>query len=143
MSKLTEFVQTVGLDIKNLTLNVGNLTTLTTDEKSTIVGALNEILQRLNNVGGGGAGGGVQMQDVERKINEAISTLENKIKGGQLAEELDSLSEIAAKITGIISSDSVQEALLQRLGQLSDHVEALKTQAETDYLAIYKRAKGE
>ena len=143
MSKLTEFVQTVGLDIKNLTLNVGNLTTLTTDEKSTIVGALNEILQRLNNVGGGGAGGGAQMQDVERKINEAISTFENKIKGGQLAEELDTLSEIAAKITGIVSSDSVQEALLQRLGQLSDHVEVLKTQAETDYLAIYKRAKGD
>lgn len=83
------------------------------------------------------------------KINELISQAEtrilNKIKGGELSEDLDSLFEIAAKIGELVSDKSVREALTSTLQEIKTNVTNLQTwQTEMDNLDLvgeYNKAK--
>lgn len=83
------------------------------------------------------------------KINELISQAEtrilNKIKGGELSEDLDSLFEIAAKIGELVSDKSVREALTSTLQEIKTNVTNLQSwQTEMDNLDLvgeYNKAK--
>lgn len=83
------------------------------------------------------------------KINELISQAEtrilNKIKGGELSEDLDTLFEIAAKIGELVSDKSVREALTSTLQEIKTNVTNLQNwQAEMDNLDLvgeYNKAK--
>lgn len=83
------------------------------------------------------------------KINELISQAEtrilNKIKGGELSEDLDTLFEIAAKIGELVSDKSVREALTSTLQEIKTNVTNLQTwQTEMDNLDLvgeYNKAK--
>jgi len=83
------------------------------------------------------------------KINELISQAEtrilNKIKGGELSEDLDTLFEIAAKIGELVSDKSVREALTSTLQEIKTNVTNLQSwQAEMDNLDLvgeYNKAK--
>lgn len=88
-------------------------------------------------------------QDTVTKINELISQAEtrilNKIKGGELSEDLDTLFEIAAKIGELVSDKSVREALTSTLQEIKTNVTNLQNwQAEMDNLDLvgeYNKAK--
>lgn len=83
------------------------------------------------------------------KINELISQAEtrilNKIKGGELSEDLDTLFEIAAKIGELVSDKSVREALTGTLQEIKNNVASLQAwQTEMDNLDLvgeYNKAK--
>lgn len=83
------------------------------------------------------------------KINELISQAEtrilNKIKGGELSEDLDTLFEIAAKIGELVSDKSVREALTSTLQEIKTNVTSLQSwQTEMDNLDLvgeYNKAK--
>lgn len=83
------------------------------------------------------------------KINELISQAEtrilNKIKGGELSEDLDTLFEIAAKIGELVSDKSVREALTGTLQEIKNNVANLQSwQTEMDSLDLvgeYNKAK--
>lgn len=83
------------------------------------------------------------------KINELISQAEtrilNKIKGGELSDDLDTLFEIAAKIGELVSDKSVREALTGTLQEIKNNVASLQTwQTEMDNLDLvgeYNKAK--
>ena len=83
------------------------------------------------------------------KINELISQAEtrilNKIKGGELSEDLDTLFEIAAKIGEFVSDKSVREALTGTLQEIKNNVANLQVwQTEMDNLDLvgeYNKAK--
>lgn len=83
------------------------------------------------------------------KINELIGQAEvrilNKIKGGELSEDLDTLFEIAAKIGELVSDKSVREALTSTLQEIKTNVTNLQSwQTEMDNLDLvgeYNKAK--
>ena len=83
------------------------------------------------------------------KINELISQAEtrilNKIKGGELSKDLDTLFEIAAKIGELVSDKSVREALTSTLQEIKTNVTNLQSwQTEMDNLDLvgeYNKAK--
>lgn len=83
------------------------------------------------------------------KINELISQAEtrilNKIKGGELSEDLDTLFEIAAKIGELVSDKSVRDALTSTLQEIKTNVTNLQSwQTEMDNLDLvgeYNKAK--
>lgn len=135
MSKLTQFAQAVGTDIKNIKTTIGNMSSLTTTEKNNLVGALNELAALINN------SGSISGSQVDTKISQAIATFEAKIMGGQVAEELDTLREIATKIGEIVSKDATQDALLQTLNTLDTRLQALEQVEAVDYLAAYTTAR--
>ena len=92
---------------------------------------------------------GVSEQTTLTKINELINQAEtrilNKIKGGELSEDLDTLFEIAAKIGELVSDKSVREALTSTLQEIKTNVTNLQTwQTEMDNLDLvgeYNKAK--
>ena len=140
MSKLTEFAQAVGGDIKSININIGAISGLSTEAKNNLVAAINELVTKLAAVQGGT--GGLSETQVDNKISTAISAFESKITGGALAAELDTLKEIADKIGEIVTKDSAQDALLLTLNGLSSRVQALEAVEAVDYFNIYSTAKG-
>ena len=140
MSKLTEFAQAVGNDVKTININIGTISGLSTVAKDNLVAAINELVTKLQNLQAGS--GGLSETQVDGKISAAISAFESKITGGALAAELDTLKEIADKIGEIVTKDSAQDALLLTLNGLSSRVQALEAVEAVDYLQTYKTAKG-
>lgn len=106
--KLTQFAQTVGTDIKDIKTQLANKA-----EKSEI-----------------GQGGITQQQ-----LDTAIQGVKTAILGEGVSEDLDTLKEIAEKISAGSSSDSAIVSKMTELGQKITDLETL------DLVAIYNTAK--
>ena len=74
----------------------------------------------------------------ERQLNEAIKQLKAEILGEGVSENLDTLKEIADKISTLNSDTS--EAIVAKLTELGKKIDAV---TDVDYLAAYNQAKGE
>lgn len=92
-----------------------------------------------------GNGEQAKLTKINELINQAETRILNKIKGGELSEDLDSLFEIAAKIGELVSDKSVREALTSTLQEIKTNVTNLQTwQTEMDNLDLvgeYNKAK--
>ena len=106
--KLTQFAQTVGTDIKDIKTQLANKA-----EKSEI-----------------GQGGITQQQ-----LDTAIQGVKTAILGEGVSEDLDTLKEIAEKVSAGSSSDSAIVAKLTELGGKITDLENL------DLVATYNTAK--
>ena len=62
MSNLTKFAQEVGKDVKQITINIGAISGLSTDAKDNHVAAINELVAKLANVG---SGTGIQFVEID------------------------------------------------------------------------------
>lgn len=80
------------------------------------------------------AGSGI----TEQQLNEAIKQLKTEILGEGVSENLDTLKEIADKISTLNSDTS--EAIVAKLTELGQKIDAV---TDVDYLAAYNQAKGE
>lgn len=80
------------------------------------------------------AGSGIN----EQQLNEAIKQLKAEILGEGVSENLDTLKEIADKISTLNSDTS--EAIVAKLTDLGEKIDAV---TDVDYLAAYNQAKGE
>lgn len=106
--KLTSFAQAVGSDIKEIKTTLANKA-----DKSEI-----------------GQGGITQQQ-----LDSAIQGVKTEILGEGVPEDLDTLKEIAEKISAGSSSDSAIVSKMTELGQKFTDLE------NTDFVQIYNSAK--
>lgn len=106
--KLTQFAQAVGADVKDIKTQLANKA-----EKSEI-----------------GQGGITQQQ-----LDSAIQGVKTAILGEGVSEDLDTLKEIAEKISAGSSSDSAIVSKMTELGQKITDLETL------DLVATYNTAK--
>lgn len=106
--KLTSFAQAVGTDIKDIKTQLANKA-----EKSEI-----------------GAGGITQEQ-----LNTAIQGVKTAILGEGVSEDLDTLKEIAERISAGSSSDGAIVSKMTELGQKFTDLET------TDFVQVYTAAK--
>lgn len=106
--KLTSFAQAVGTDIKDIKTQLANKA-----EKSEI-----------------GQGGITQQQ-----LDTAIQGVKTDILGEGVPEELNTLKEIADKISAGSSSDG---AIVSKMTELGQKITDLET---TDFVQIYNSAK--
>ena len=92
-----------------------------------------------------GSGEQVTLTKINELISQAETRILNKIKGGELSEDLDTLFEIAAKIGELVSDKSVREALTGTLQEIKNNVANLQSwQTEMDNLDLvgeYNKAK--
>ena len=113
-TKLVAFAQAVGVDIGELITTRGNLTALTTTQKTSLVAAINEVQAGLKSVDltaiiNDAAGAGVVDKTWSAdKITTALSTLKSEIIAGAPAA-YDTLQEIAAYLA---ANDGTLNALL-------------------------------
>ena len=92
-----------------------------------------------------GSGEQATLTKINQLICQAEARILNKIKGGELSEDLDTLFEIAAKIGELVSDKSVREALTSTLQEIKTNVTNLQSwQTEMDNLDLvgeYNKAK--
>ena len=107
---LRTLAQAVGADIKLLTARVGNVANLTTTEKTSLVGALNEVRAQIGaagaaiNDGAASATTTYSSQKIQSQIDAAISGL---VDGAPAA--LNTLLELANELT---AQDGVVDGLV-------------------------------
>lgn len=101
--------------------------------------------EEINNIKKGGTQSGYGLDEINELISEAETRVLNKIKGGELAEDLDTLFEIASKIGELISDKNIRDALTATLQEIKTNVTTLQEwQSNFDNLDLvgeYNKAK--
>lgn len=104
-TKIVALAQAMGTDVKALRLAQGDLTSLTTTTKTSLVAAINELVLLVANSGGAriddaAASGGAVTWSVD-KITSSITAASNALKDelvGGAGAALDTLAELAAAL---------------------------------------------
>lgn len=140
--EIVKFATAVGQDLKSTNNKIGALNNLTTENKASLVQALNEVLSIAQKPS-------VTQQD----INSAISNLKNELMGGELDAHLDTLKELGDKLKELQEDDNLSSAIIQKFTEVNQKVEELTAAVEplknlsteldgTDFVGTYNTAKG-
>lgn len=104
-TKIVALAQAIGTDVKALRLAQGDLTSLTTTAKTSLVAAINELVSLVANSGGVGIDDSATSGDAVTwsvdKITSSITAARNALKDelvGGAGAALDTLAELAAAL---------------------------------------------
>ena len=138
LTRITALINSIATDIKDVYAKIGNLSSLQTTTKSSLVGAINEIK----------ASGGLQIKDsipsasttfsgtaIDSKIATAKTEVKNEILGGASAA-YDTLQEIQAQME---ADDTAAATLTTAVGQRPTYTET--GNLDTDLVQLYNTAK--
>lgn len=138
LTRITALINSIATDIKDVYAKIGNLSSLQTTTKSSLVGAINEIK----------ASGGLLINDsipsasttfsgtaIDSKIATAKTEVKNEILGGASAA-YDTLQEIQAQME---ADDTAASALTAAVGQRPTYTET--GDLDTDLVQLYNTAK--
>ena len=159
--RLTLALQTIGTDVKTIIGNQGQLSTLNTSAKSSLVSALNEIYSLIStaiSIDDNASTGSNKTYSID-KIKSSIQSLKDDLLGGVPTTAFDTLKEIAdyigtdqtatsglvAAIAKRVAVDSVQTFTANEKIQARENIEPFGSEEignpDTDLLAIYNTAK--
>lgn len=157
-TRITELAQGIAADIKSLKAVGGNLAALNTTSKSSLVAAINEVLQLAQ---AAGSSSGAAINDAEAsagstfsstKVTSLLADLKNQILGGA-SSAYDTLQEIEAELgNGKTALANLLTAVGNRLSfadaQSLTAAQQLQACANlgigdptTDFLAVYTASK--
>ena len=131
---LTEFAEFVGMKDKEIANLIGNLQTLSTTEKTSIVGAINELKQTLNSLSSNAAGindsatnetSTLSAKKIIELVNQAKTEAKSEILGGNVAAELDTIKELADSLNGIKTGEDGLNKLIQKISQVNEALTTL------------------
>ena len=138
LTRITALINSIATDIKDVYAKIGNLNTLQTTTKSSLVGAINEIK----------ASGGLQINDSTPSasttfsgtaINSKIATAKTEVKNeilGSASAAYDTLQEIQAQME---ADDTAAASLATAVGQRPTYTET--GNLDTDLVQLYNTAK--
>lgn len=138
LTRITALINSIATDIKDVYAKIGNLNTLQTTTKSSLVGAINELK----------SSGGLQINDstpsvsttfsgtaIDSKIATAKTQVKNEILGSASAA-YDTLQEIQAQM---VADDTAAATLTTAVGQRPTYTET--GNLDTDLVQLYNTAK--
>ena len=100
---ITEFAEFVGMKDKEIIKLIGAMQSLTTTQKDTIVGAINEMNQRINSLSSSAAGindsatnetATLSAKKILELLNQAKADVKNELLGGQVDASIDTIKEL-------------------------------------------------
>lgn len=131
---INEFAEFVGGKDKEIIKLIGSLATLSTTEKTTLVGAINELKQSIHTLSGNAAGindsatnetSTLSAKKIIELINQAKTEAKSDILGGNVAAELDTIKELADALNGIKTGEDGLNKLIQKISQANEALTAL------------------
>ena len=138
LTRITALINSIATDIKDVYAKIGNLSSLQTTTKSSLVGAINEIK----------SSGGLKINDstpsvsttfsgtaIDSKIATAKTEVKNEILGSASAA-YDTLQEIQAQME---ADDTAAASLTTAVGQRPTYTET--GNLDTDLVQLYNTAK--
>lgn len=131
---LTEFSEFVGAKDKEITKFIGVLSTLSTTEKTNLVGAINELYQSIRSLSGSAAGindsatnetSTLSAKKILELVNQAKTDAKSEILGGNVAAELDTIKELADALNGMKTGEDGLNKLIQKISQTNESLTLL------------------
>lgn len=123
---ITEFAEFVGMKDKEIMKLIGIMQQLTTTEKDTIVGAINEMNQRINSLSSSAAGindsatnetATLSAKKIIELLNQAKADVKNELLGGQVDASIDTIKELGDMLKNIQTGEDGLNKLVQKITQ--------------------------
>lgn len=131
---LTEFAEFLGGKDKEIRQLIGDPQTLTTTQKATLVGALNEIKQTINTLSSRAAGindsatddaSTLSAKKIIELLNKAKAEVKNELLGGEVDASIDTLKELGDMLNGIKTGEEGLNRLVQKVTQANQSLQLL------------------
>lgn len=131
---LTEFAEFVGSKDKEITNFIGVLSTLTTTEKRSLVGAINELKQSITALSSSGAGindsatgdsSTFSAKKILELLTQAKTDVKNELLGGQVEESIDTIKELGDMLKNMQTGEDGLNKLVQKLTQTNQSLALL------------------
>lgn len=131
---ITEFAEFVGMKDKEIVKLIGAMQTLTTSQKDTLVGAINEMNQRISNLASSAAGindsatnetATLSAKKILELLNQAKADVKNELLGGQVDASIDTIKELGDMLKNIQTGEDGLNKLVQKITQSNQSLELL------------------
>lgn len=131
---LTEFAEFVGMKDKEIMKLIGIMQQLTTTEKNTIVGAINEMNQQINSLSSSAAGindsatnetATLSAKKIIELLNQAKADVKNELLGGQVDASIDTIKELGDLLKNIQTGEDGLNKLVQKLTETNQSLALL------------------
>lgn len=131
---LTEFAEFVGMKDKEIIKLIGAMQSLTTTQKDTIVGAINEMNQRINSLSSSAAGindsatnetSTLSAKKILELLNQAKADVKNELLGGQVDASIDTIKELGDMLKNIQTGEDGLNKLIQKISQVNEALTTL------------------
>lgn len=131
---LTEFAEFVGMKDKEIIKLIGAMQSLSTTQKDTIVGAINEMNQRINSLSSNAAGindsatnetSTLSAKKILELLNQAKADVKNELLGGQVDASIDTIKELGDMLKNIQTGEDGLNKLVQKLTQTNQSLALL------------------
>ncbi len=131
---LTEFAEFVGMKDKEITKLIGSTQSLTTSQKDTLVGAINEMNQQINSLSSSAAGindsatnetSTLSAKKIIELLNQAKADVKNELLGGQVDASIDTIKELGEMLKGIQTGEDGLNKLIQKISQSNEALTTL------------------
>lgn len=131
---ITEFAEFVGMKDKEIIKLIGAMQSLTTTQKDTIVGAINELNQRINSLSSSAAGindsatnetATLSAKKILELLNQAKADVKNELLGGQVDASIDTIKELGDMLKNIQTGEDGLNKLVQKITQTNQSLSLL------------------
>lgn len=121
---ITEFAEFVGMKDKEIVKLIGAMQSLTTSQKDTLVGAINEMNQRINSLSSSAAGindsatnetATLSAKKILELLNQAKADVKNELLGGQVDASIDTIKELGDMLRNIQTGEDGLNKLIQKI----------------------------
>ena len=131
---ITEFAEFVGMKDKEIAKLIGATQSLTTSQKDTLVGAINEMNQRINNLSSSAAGindsatnetSTLSAKKILELVNQAKADVKNELLGGEVDASIDTIKELGEMLKGIQTGEDGLNKLIKKISQTNEALTTL------------------
>lgn len=131
---LTEFAEFIGLKDKEIIKLIGLLSTLTTNEKGSIVGAINELKQSITALSSSSAGindsatgdsSTLSAKKILELLTQAKADVKNELLGGQVEASIDTIKELGDMLKNMQTGEDGLNKLVQKVTQTNQSLQLL------------------
>lgn len=121
---ITEFAEFVGMKDKEIVKLIGDMQTLTTSQKATLVGAINEMDQRINSLLSSASGiddtstgdsSTLSAKKIIELLNQAKADVKNELLGGEVDASIDTIKELGDMLKNIQTGEDGLNKLIQKI----------------------------
>lgn len=131
---ITEFAEFVGMKDKEIAKLIGDMQTLTTSQKATLVGAINEMDQRINSLLSSASGiddtstgdsSTLSAKKIIELLNQAKADVKNELLGGEVDASIDTIKELGDMLKNIQTGEDGLNKLIQKITASNQSLELL------------------
>lgn len=123
---LTEFAEFLGQEDKKHKTAIGNLDDLTTEQKTSLVVAINELKQSITDLSGSSAGindsatgdsSTLSAKKILELLTQAKADVKNELLGGQVEQSIDTIKELGDLLKNMQTGEDGLNKLVQKVTQ--------------------------